>query len=112
MPPLNVNISSVQEIPIFANPQRADGSTATLVGTPAWTSSDTTIATVSPATDGLSAVIIAQAPGTCTVTVSGEGDPTPGVDPVSNTVSVTVVNAEATQIALTAGTAVNKPTGN
>lgn len=112
MPPLNVNISSVQEIPITAVPQRADGSTATLFGTPVWSSSDNTIATVTPATDGFSATIIAQAPGTCTVTVSGEGDPSPGVDPVSSSVSVTVVNAEATQIALTAGTPVTKPTGN
>lgn len=59
---------------------------------PVWTVDDTTKATATPAADGLTAVIEGVAVGTATVTVVAEGDPTPGVDTITLTGAVNVVD--------------------
>lgn len=82
----------------------ASGAPRKVVGTPAWASSDTSIATVTPAADGLSASIVGVAPGTATITVKAEGDPTPGNDTIEGEIDVTVIETEATQVVLTLGT--------
>jgi glycosyltransferase involved in cell wall biosynthesis len=86
---------------ILASVKTSTGAASTLVAPPNWTSTDPTIVTVTPATDGLSAIIAGIAPGTATVTVTGEGDATVGVDTVKNSVDVTVTNPEASEIDLT-----------
>lgn len=82
----------------------AGGTVRLLASTPVWSTSDATVATVTPAADGLTATILGVAAGTCTVTVTAEGDPTPGKDTITGTIAVTVTSPEATQVVLTLGT--------
>lgn len=55
-------------------PMRTDiqGNAKPFSGRPLWTTSDGTIAAVAAAPDGLSAIVTAVAPGTATITVTGD----------------------------------------
>ena len=99
-----VKITTTQKVNIVATFEDMDGIAVDVVGTPVWASSNPAIATVSPATDGLSCDVLSVAPGTAQITVTAEGDPTPGVDPVSGEQDVIVVADEATQVVLAVGT--------
>ena len=103
----NVTLTAVAE--------KADNSAASFAaGTvPVWSLDDTaasTGATITPAADGLTAVV--SVPGSATnagaviVTCKGEGDATPGVDPISGTIELDVKAAEATQVVINAGSMV------
>lgn len=105
---VNAKITTLQQVTVQALFKNGAG-VVPINGVPTWVSADTNIATVTPADDGLSAVIVSVAPGMTTVTVSGEGDPTPGVDTQVNMVDVTVVNPEATELDLVVGTPTDKP---
>jgi uncharacterized protein YjdB len=59
---------------------------------PAWTVDDETIATVAPAADGMTAVVTAVAVGTANITVVAEGDASPGVDTITLSGQVSVVD--------------------
>jgi len=74
-----------------------------LVGVPAWKSSDESIATVTPAADGLSALVVPVAKGECDITVTAEGDPTPGVDTLTGVGHVVVTDPEASQLSVSFG---------
>lgn len=97
-------LAALWAVAVTAVFEDASGTPRKVVGTPAWDSSDTSIATVTPATDGLSASIVGVAPGTATITVTAEGDPTPGNDTITGEIDVTIVETEATQVVLTLGT--------
>lgn len=74
------------------------GNPGTFTGTPTWASSDPTIATVTPAADGLTAAVAAVGPlGTVTVTVTA----TAGSGTVSGTATVTVTGAPAASLEIT-----------
>jgi hypothetical protein len=103
-----VKLTTVQQVSIAAVFEASNGQPVNVVGTPVWASADPNIATVTPAADGLSAVVASVGPGSTTVTVTGEGDPTPGVDTVTGSVGVEVVAAEATQVVLNVGTPTDK----
>jgi hypothetical protein len=103
-----VQINTLQKVNIAAAFLDAAGVATPIVGVPVWASSDTAIATVSPAADGLSCDVISVAPGTVQITVTAEGDPKPGVDTITGEQDVIVVADEATQVVLTPGTPVNK----
>ena len=99
-----------QQIDIAANFEDAAGISRPLAGAPVWTSSDESIVKVVPsANNPLIATVISVGKGGATVRVTGEGDPTPGVDTIVGTVEVDVVDPEATQVVLTLGTAVPIP---
>jgi len=69
------------------------GVAAPLFGVPVWASSDETVLTVTVAADGMSASVQTVAPGLARISVTAEGDPTPGVDVltgVSEDVTVTL----------------------
>lgn len=70
----------------------AAGVSVPVSGAPTWTVDDATIASVTPAADGLSAAVVALKAGTATITVVAEGDPTPGVDTITLTGTVNVVD--------------------
>lgn len=78
----------------------AQGNTVTLPSAPSWSVDNSAIATIAPAADGMSAVVTAVAVGTATITVKAEGDPTPGVDTLTATGTVNVVD-EASALDLT-----------
>lgn len=59
---------------------------------PAWTLDQTALANMTVAADGLSAEITGTGVGLVTVTVVAEGDPEPGVDTITVTGSITIVD--------------------
>ena len=68
------------------------GATVPVVGAPSWGVDNPAVATVEPASDGMSAVVTAVGVGAANITVTAEGDPTPGVDTITLTGQVTVVD--------------------
>ena len=81
------------------------GNPAAVDGVPAWGTSDASLLTVTPAMDGLSAVIIAVGSlGTAQVNVSADADLGDGVTAITGTLDVTITAAQATAVAISAGT--------
>ena len=73
---------------------------ADLVGTPAWTTSDASIAGILPAADGLTCEVTAKATGSATVTASAQGS---GALNANHTINVTANNlADALAITIQA----------
>ena len=70
----------------------AEGKPATVASVPSWAVDNASVATVTAATDGMSAVVTGVSVGAALVTVTVEGDPTPGVDTITLTGLVTVVD--------------------
>jgi hypothetical protein len=89
------------------------GRPAKVDGAPVWASSDETVLTVTPSSDGMSAVVDTVAAGTARVTVSADADLGTGVASitgVSEDVNVTTgPSSVATTLALNLGTATDKP---
>jgi len=75
------------------------GNPAAIVGVPTWAMGTDGVLDMTVAPDGLSANFVptdaAGALGDVVVTVTAEGDPTPGVDTIVSTGTITVVPAEA-----------------
>jgi hypothetical protein len=105
---INGQITTAQQATVTAQFEDAAGVVVPVQGIPAWTVDNPAIATVAAAADGMSAVIAGVAAGAAVVTVTAEGDPTPGVDTITGEVDVIVVADEATQVVLTFGTPVPK----
>lgn len=102
-------ITAVQQVPATAAPVDAKGNpvTTTFPTPPSWLSSDTTVLTVTPSADGLSAVATAVGKiGSATITVSGT--PSGETSPISGTAEVQVTAAQAASFALSFGTAVTQ----
>lgn len=68
------------------------GNTVPVASVPSWSVDNPAIASITPATDGLSASVSALSVGVATITVTAEGDPTPGVDTITLTGTVNVVD--------------------
>ena len=89
----------------------AAGEPASFGAPPTWAADASGVVVVTPAADGMSAVVSNASPpvlGVATITVSANGalpggGPDPA-DPITGTYSVTVVAGEATQMAFTATT--------
>lgn len=82
-----------------------EGETAKVFGIPIWKSDNEAIATVTPAVDGMSAVVNPVSEGDCNVTVTLEGAEEVGTDSLTATAAVSVVSPEATQASITFGPA-------
>jgi len=100
MPLPSVTLTDTQKVTAFANPEDSAGNPGVETAIPTWASADTTIATVAPASDGLSAVITAVATGSVTINVHGTN--------VNGTFfsqfQVVVTGGPATQFAFSFGT--------
>jgi glycosyltransferase involved in cell wall biosynthesis len=105
---MTAQINTLQKLNIAAAFEDASGTVVAIASTPVWTSSDTNIVTVAPSADGMNCEVISVAPGKATVTVTAEGDVTPGKDTVTNSQDVNVVADEATQVVLSVGEPVAK----
>lgn len=96
------NLKDTQQVVVTARVLDSLGNPASLVGVPAWTSSDTDVASLVVAQDGLSATIVAGTKfATTTVTFS--------VDGVTSTLDVSLVGGPASSAILTVGTPTDKP---
>lgn len=89
------------------------GRPAAVDGVPVWASSDDTVLSVTPAADGMSAVVDTVAAGTARITVSADADLGAGVTTitgVSEDVNVTIgPNSIASTMTLDLGGQVAKP---
>lgn len=96
---MSTTITEQQKLPLSIAMTSAHGHPAKPIGVPAWDTSDASVAVVTPAADGLSAVVSAVgALGTAVITVT--------VDGLTATDSVEVVAGPAAAAALVAGEAV------
>jgi hypothetical protein len=100
--PLSLKINNEQQVVVHLNPADAKRKPVKLFSVPTWTADDGGSATVTPAADGLSATVVATADGTTVITISAEGDPSPGEDTLTDTVTVLVVDPDAISLGLTA----------
>lgn len=86
------------------------GRPAPVDGIPVWASSDDTVLAITPAADGMSAVVDTVAPGTARITISADADMGAGVVPitgVSEDVDVTPGNVAAV-MSISLGTVADK----
>ena len=106
----SLNITDAQQDVATVVFEDAGGNVVPIVGIPVWVSSDTTgaVVTVTPAADGMTAVFVGIAPGSASVSVTGEGDAVAGKDTVSVSFTVTVTADEASQAFVTFGTPTQK----
>jgi len=99
--PLALKLTTEQKVQVTIKPVTAGGKPATLDSVPVW-SVNTGSVTLAPAQDGLSCFILAGDAGASEVDVTAEGDMVPGVDTVSDIITVTVAQAEAASLGLVA----------
>ena len=97
-------LTDTQEVDLAIQPLDKKGKPAQVDGVPAWVSSDTTIITVTPAADGLSAVATAGNIGHAQVTVSADADLGPGVTTITGVLEIDVAGGQAVSLGITAGT--------
>ena len=83
----------------------ARGNAAPVDGVPVWSVSDSTVLSIAPAADGMSADIVAAGPlGASQVSVTADADLGSGNIPVVGTLDVTVVGSQAVSANINAGT--------
>lgn len=85
------------------------GKQTTLDGAPTWESSDPSILAVTPAADGLSAVVVAGDLGTAVVSATGDTRPGPDQNNITGTLDILVSAGEAVSFDLTPGTPEEQP---
>jgi len=105
MSPAIVQITTEQQVPLSVAFYTATGNPAPVVGTPTWSIDDTSVVDIVVASDGLSALIVSKAVGTCLVTVEANA----GSKVISGTINITVVAAEAEVVEITPGAVEPKP---
>lgn len=100
---MQVNLTTEQKVLLALKPVTAGGKPATLDGKPTWSVDGD--ASILPADDGLSCEVIAGDDiGTATVTVSADADLGEGVVNIADSVDVTIVHAQASNLGLSVGT--------
>ena len=105
MPATTTTIPQGESETVTLLPEDAAGNPATIRSgnVPAWANSNPAVATVTPAADGLSAVVAAIEEGTTVVTVTGISDFNDG-DQLTGTFTVTVPEGPATGLTFQFGT--------
>lgn len=104
--PLELAITTEQKIPVTLAPVTANGGAASVDGAPVFevVSGSGTIGEISE--DGLTAYIVSgDSPDTTVVRVSADADLGEGVTTIEDLITVTVTNAQAAALGLTAGAA-------
>lgn len=71
---------------------------AAVDGVPVWTVADSTVASLTPSEDGLSASIVAEAPGTTQINVTADADLGEGVVELIGTLDVQVTAGQAVSL--------------
>jgi hypothetical protein len=106
----SVKITTAQQVVLTAVFKDSDGVVTPLPdgNSPSWSLDDGSVATIVGPTDQPTVTISSIAPGTVHVTVTAEGDPTPGADTITGEFDVEVIADEATQVEITAGTPTRK----
>ena len=96
-------LTDEQKVVLHATPKTAGGNTAAVDGVPVWSASDPSLVTLNPAADGFSCEVVTAGPlGACTVTCTADADLGPGVVDILGSEDITVIQAPAAIIAITA----------
>ena len=103
------SMSTTQEFTASIAPADKRGKPAPVDGVPTWATSDASIVSVTPAADGMSAVVAAQGVGDYTVTVSADADLGAGVVTIVGSDTGSVSLGQATAITITAGPVTEQP---
>lgn len=69
---MDTEIDDTQKVTLSIMKTDGHGNAVAFVGIPSWSSTDVLVATVTPATDGLSAVVTSVASGTTDIQISGD----------------------------------------
>lgn len=105
-------LTVTQQCGLALTPVDAKGNPAALDGVPRWTSSDETVATVAPATDGLTAVVKAVGiVGKAQINVVADAHIGPGMTQLSGALDVLVQAGEAVSLGITTDTPEEQPAG-
>jgi hypothetical protein len=100
----SMKLTDVQKVIGSIAPKDAAGNPAPVDGIPVWASSDTAIVTVTPAPDGMSAVVEAVGPlGTAQVSVSADADTGEGVATITALADIEVLASQATAVGISFG---------
>jgi hypothetical protein len=103
-------LKDTEQVVLSVVPVDAKGNAAPVDGAPAWGSSDPTVATVTPAADGLSATVSAVGPlGKTQISVTADADLGEGVESIVGTLEVEVVAGKAASLSIKTGTPVEIP---
>lgn len=103
-----MKLKVTQTLPLSIKPVDAKGNPATVDGAPQWSVSDPTLATITPAADGLSAVLVPLGPlGSLAVQVSADGDLGEGVKTIVGTAAVDLIGGDAVSVEIVAGTPID-----
>lgn len=98
-------LTTVQKCTLTLAPVDAKGNPAALDGVPQWTTSDAAVASITPAADGLSAVVTALSLGTAQIGVVADADLDSGeTRELTGTLDVEVKAAEAVTLGISTGT--------
>ena len=104
---LEITIDDTQKVNVKINPTTDAGTAAKLDGVPVWTADGASI--VVPAADGLSAFLVsADVAGDTTFTVSADADLGAGVTTITGSIILHVIDAQATNLGLSADAAIPK----
>lgn len=99
-----MKLKVTQSLPLSIKPVDAKGNAATVDGAPAWSVSDATLASINPADDGLSAVLVPLGPiGSFSVQVSADGDLGEGTKTIVGTLAVDLIGGDAVSVEIVAG---------
>lgn len=104
-----MEMTATQQFTASIAPKDRKGRPAQVDGTPSWAVSDETIIQVVPAANGMSAIVVAQGPGTANLNVNADADLGNGVEPLIGTMEVTVTPGKATVIEITAAQPEEQP---
>lgn len=106
----SIQLTDVQEARATIAPQDRAGNAAPVDGVPTWESSDTSVLTVNPDSDGLSADVVTVGPlGKATVTVTADADLGEGKTSVTGTLDVEIIASEASSLNVSVGTPTDRP---
>jgi hypothetical protein len=98
-------LTDAQEVDLAIKPLDRKGKPAQVDGIPEWTSSDPTIAKVTPLEDGLSAVVAATDNlGSVQIRVTADADLGEGVEPITGTLDLEIAGGKAVSLGIIAGT--------
>ena len=102
-------LTDVQKVALAIAPKSAAGNPALVDGTPAWSSSDETVLTLTVAPDGMSAEAVTTGKlGTAQVNVSADADLGDGTKTITGVLDVEVKASEAVSLDISAGAPTDK----
>jgi uncharacterized protein YjdB len=97
-------LTDTQKVSCTIAPLNAKGNPAPVDGVPEWSSSNPSVATVTPAADGLSAVVTAVGIGVAQISVVADADMDAGeTRELTGTLDIDVRASEAVTLSITAG---------